>query len=65
MPAKLKEETERVVWRIRAEDLALLHALFPGGVNTIAREVIQAYCRHLKRQMEGDGLQGPGLRTEG
>ena len=50
MPAPLKFDWERVNWRMRADDLALLEVLYPGRVNEIARDVIHAYCEHLKRQ---------------
>jgi hypothetical protein len=50
MPASLPFDWERVNWRIRSDDLALLEVLFPGKVNEVARDVLHQYCEHLQQQ---------------
>jgi len=50
MPAPLPFDWERVNWRMRADDLALLEVLFPGRVNEVARDVLHKFCEHLERQ---------------
>lgn len=51
MPAPLQIPTEFVKWRIGAEDLAALRALYgEGQVNAVVREVIAAYVRAVRKQ---------------
>lgn len=56
MPAKLLEETEAVKWRVRSDDLDLLrflHETSPGGVNAAVRDILHAYCEHVRRKRGG------------
>lgn len=58
MPAALPFETEKVVWRMHAEDLALLNLLYPGKVNEVARDTIHILCDALRAKHFG-GQQPP------
>lgn len=56
MPRPLPHETEKVCWRIRADDLALLEVMYAqaeGGVNGFVRELIHAYCTRVVNQRKG------------
>lgn len=53
MPAPLQDETVKVSWRIRTEDLELLNHLFPGKVNEVARDTIHSLCDALRKKHFG------------
>lgn len=56
MPARLPEPCEKITWRIRADDLALLAAIHGDrNVNRVVREVIRAYCDGVRRKLSGGG----------
>ncbi len=56
MGAKLSTPSERVTWRIDADDMELLRLLFPGKVNEVARRAMRHYCESLR-------AKGFGQRT--
>lgn len=57
MPAKLKDPTEPVKWRIRSEDLSYLRAMYGNGrVNAVARNVLHAYVE-LERKRRADRVE--------
>lgn len=65
MPAKLREPWEPVKWRVDVADMELLRLLFPGQVNNVVRQVLNAYCANLRRK-GFDGRQAlPELDGEG
>lgn len=53
MPAPLPDETETVKWRIRSADLEILRLLYPGKVNTLARDIITEYVDRVRARMAG------------
>jgi hypothetical protein len=53
MPAPLTTATEAVKWRINVDDLELLRLLFPGKVNTAARDILHAWCEHTRARVNG------------
>ncbi len=55
MPAPLPDETVKVSWRIRTEDLELLNLLYPGKVNEVARDTIHTLCDALRKKHFGGG----------
>jgi len=51
MPPPLLITWEKVSWRVDAEDLALLRAVYgEGKVNEVARTVIHSLCERLRAQ---------------
>lgn len=46
---RLDVETPKVTWRIRADDLAYLRAVFPNNkVNAVIRDLVHLYVERLK-----------------
>lgn len=54
MPKPLDRQTERVNWRIFADDLAVLEAAHGRGeTNAVVRALIRAYCDRLRARASG------------
>jgi len=52
MPRKLPAPTERVSWRIEAEDLDLLRAVYgEGRVTDAVRDLVHVYCGRLRERL--------------
>lgn len=61
MPAKLKVPTEKVSWRIGAEDMALLRAVYGGRANTVVRDIIHAACERLRERLGINSYEKMGV----
>lgn len=64
MPNPLPEEYERCTWRVWAADVDTLRLLFPGRVNEVVRELLNAYCTRIRSGLKAQENQAVGQGTD-